>query len=191
MVLMAPRVAKVMTPISGVESRGNKPVVLSDSGFTLLELLIVLSIIVIASAVVLPNITGTESNILAAQVRQTASVFNYARRLAIVKGAPQVATLIQMDPENPDYEEFRGEVIQKATMPPLENLKAEVSFQADINEEPEVLDSISVIFFPQGGSTGGILNFTIDDLAASIRVDPLTGRIAIRYPGEEFDEDDL
>ena len=51
----------------------------------------------IASAIVIPNITGTESNLLTAQVRQTASAFNFARRIAIVKGAPQVATLFQMD----------------------------------------------------------------------------------------------
>lgn len=158
-------------------------------GFTLLELLIVLAIIVIASAIVIPNIRGIESNLLVAQVRQTANAFNYARRIAIVEGAPQLVTLFQLDPEDPDYPEIRGEVLQRATIPLLEDFDAEVSFQFDINAYPEVLDVIQVEFFPQGGSTGGILHFTTEDLSASIRIDPITGKINIRYPGEEFDDD--
>jgi len=158
-------------------------------GFTLLELLIVLGIVALASIVVLPNITRTESNLLVAQVRQTASAFNYARRIAIVEGAPQVATLMQIPLDDPDYSELKGEVIQRATIPLLENYDAEISYQADINEAPEVLDIIELVFFPEGGSTGGILNFSLENLDASIRVDPITGKINIRYPGEEFDEE--
>jgi len=158
-------------------------------GFTLLELLIVLGIVALASIVVIPNITRTESSLLVAQVRQTASAFNYARRIAIVEGAPQVATVIQIPPDDPDYPELKGKVVQRATIPLLENYDAEISYQADINEDPEVLDIIELVFFPQGGSTGGILNFYLDNLDASIRVDPITGEINIRYPGEEFDEE--
>lgn len=188
MVLMVRQAAKVMTPIS----EGDYPRHMSDmnqQGFTLLELLVVLSIILLASTVVIPNITSTESNLLTAQVRQTASAFNYARRIAIVKGSPQVATLIQLDPSDPDYPELRGEIIQKGSVPPLERLDAEVSYQADINAEPEVLDILEITFFPQGGSTGGILRFTLDDLTASILVDPITGRISTYYPGEEIEDD--
>ena len=158
-------------------------------GFTLLELLIVLAIIALASIVVIPSITRTESNLLVAQVRQTASVFKYARRIAIVEGAPQVATLFQIPPDDTDYRELKEEVVQRATIPLLENYDAKISYQADINEDAEVLDIIELVFFPQGGSTGGILNFSLEDLDASIRVDPITGKINIRYPGEEYDEE--
>ena len=158
-------------------------------GFTLLELLIVLGIVALASIVVLPSISRTESNLLVAQVRQTASAFNYARRSAIVEGAPQVATLFRIPPDDPDYPELKLKVIQRATIPLLENYDAKISYQADINEDPEVLDIIELVFFPQGGSTGGILNFSLENLDASIRVDPFTGKINIRYPGEEFDEE--
>ena len=192
MVPMARQAAKVMTPTSG----DNRPGFIAcmrfkrvQRGFTLLELLIVLGIVALASIVVLPNITRTESNLLVAQVRQTASAFNYARRIAIVEGAPQVATLMQIPLDDPDYSELKGEVIQRATIPLLENYDAEISYQADINEAPEVLDIIELVFFPEGGSTGGILNFSLENLDASIRVDPITGKINIRYPGEEFDEE--
>jgi len=189
MVLLA---AKAMTPIS----EGNSPSIPGygkssgkQNGFTLLELLIVLSIVVIASAIVIPNVTSTDNNLLIAQVRQTANAFNYARRIAIVEGSPQVATLIQIPPDDPDYLDLKGKVLQRATIPILESYDAEISFQADINEDPEVLDTIEFVFFPQGGSTGGILNFSLENLDASIRVDPITGRINIRYPGEEFEDE--
>lgn len=177
-----------MTPISGDKYSSLSFHRMKQNGFTLLELLIVLSIIVIASALVIPNITGTDSNLLAAQVRQAASAFNYARRIAIVEGTPQVATLIQMDLDDPDYPVIRGQIVQKSTVPLLEDFVSEISFQADINETPEVLDITEVIFFPQGGSTGGILNFRMGDLTSRIRVDPLTGRIKIYYPGDDIEE---
>jgi len=186
MVLTVNRAAKVMTPIS----EGDYALVVkphNQQGFTLLELLVVLGIILLASTVVIPNITSTESNLLAAQVRQTASAFNYARRIAIVEGSPQVATLIQLDPNDPDYPLLRGEVIQRGSVPPLERLDAQVSYQADINDEPEVLDIIEIEFFPQGGSTGGILHFTMEELTASIVIDPITGRISTFYPGEDWE----
>lgn len=185
---MAFPAAKVMTPISVTSFSRQRHDGTGQLGFTLLELLIVLSIIVIASAVVIPSITSTESNLLVAQVRQTANAYNYARRIAIVQGVPQVASLIQLDTQSPEYSEIRGEVLQRATIPLLEQFDAEVSFQADINEDPEILEVIDITFFPQGGSTGGILHFAMDDLTASIRVDPITGKIQIRYPGEEFDD---
>jgi len=192
MVPMVCQAAKVMTPISA----DSRPVfdacmrfTREQCGFTLLELLIVLGIVALASIVVLPSISRTESNLLVAQVRQTASAFNYARRIAIVEGAPQVATLFRIPPDDPDYPELKLKVIQRATIPLLENYDAKISYQADINEDPEVLDIIELVFFPQGGSTGGILNFSLENLDASIRVDPFTGKINIRYPGEEFDEE--
>jgi len=191
MVLTVFVAAKVMTPISAARLTVTHQGKSCQQGFTLLELLVVLSIIVIASAVVLPSISSMETSQLVAQVRQTANAFNYARRIAIVEGAPQLAILFQMDPDDPDFPDRRGEVLQRATIPLLEQYDAVISFQSDINEDPDVLEIIQLEFFPEGGSTGGILHFTLDDLTASIRVDPLTGKIAVRYPGEEFDDDAL
>jgi general secretion pathway protein H len=192
MVPMVCLAARVMAPISG-DNRPDFGACMrfkrAQCGFTLLELLVVLGIVALASIVVIPNISRTESNLLVAQVRQIASAFNYARRIAIVEGAPQVTTIIQITPDDPDYPDLKGEVFQRATIPLLEIYDAEISYQADINEDPKVLDIIELVFFPQGGSTGGILNLSLENLDASIRVDPITGKINIRYPGEEFDEE--
>ena len=178
-----------MTPISGANPLSQPVHPMKQFGFTLLELLIVLSVIVIASAIVIPNITGTESNLLTAQVRQTASAFNFARRIAIVEGAPQVATLFQMDIDDPDYPNIRGDLMRNSNVPILENFTSEISYQGDINEDPEILEIIEIVFYPQGGSTGGILNFKMGELTARIRIDAITGRINTYYPGEEIEED--
>ncbi|MDG2176575.1 MAG: prepilin-type N-terminal cleavage/methylation domain-containing protein [Gammaproteobacteria bacterium] len=179
-----------MTPISGASPFIQRHRAERLHGFTLLELLVVLSIIVLATAIIIPNISATDNNMLIAQVRQTASAFNYTRRLAIVEAAPQVTTILQMSPDDPDYPDIKGEILQRANVPLLESFDVEITFQEDVNTEPEVMEIIEMVFYPQGGSTGGILNFTFGDLTSSIRVDPITGKIKLYYPGEE-PEDDL
>jgi general secretion pathway protein H len=177
-----------MTPISEDSLSRHRQCAKSQQGFTLLELLVVLSIIILASAVVIPSINSTDNSLLTAQVRQTASAFNYARRMAIVEGAPQLATILQMDPDDPDYPEIKGEILQRAGAPLLEGLDVRVTYQADINDVAEELDVIELIFYPQGGSTGGIISFTLEDITAWIQVDPITGRIHTYYPGDELPE---
>ncbi|MEX2367075.1 MAG: type II secretion system protein, partial [Pseudohongiellaceae bacterium] len=79
------------------------------AGFTLLELVIVMSIIAIALTLVAPNLASTDSRVFMAQVRQASSALNYARRIAIVKSTPSVARFRMLDPDsasrtNPDRE---------------------------------------------------------------------------------------
>ena len=59
------------------------------AGFTLLELLVVLSIIAIATGLIVPNVAITDNGAFNAEIRRAASALTYARRMAIVKGAPQ------------------------------------------------------------------------------------------------------
>ena len=44
-----------------------------------------------------------------------------------------------------------------------------------------MLEPLIVTFFPEGGSTGGTLLLRRDDRAASIHVDPITGRMETAY----------
>lgn len=160
----------------------------SVAGFTLLELLVVLSIIAIAAGLVVPNLSITDNAAFNADVRRAASTLTYARRMAIVKGAPQTATLYALDPESRDYEER----LEKATVNDgrARWLSEEIAlgFQGELELEPEPVDELEVTFFPQGGSTGGLLAFTRDERAALIRIDPITGRIDVAYNGEELDD---
>ena len=71
----------------------------STSGFTLLEILLVMAIIAMASLILVPNMTGIESRTFGAQVREAQSLLNYARRLAVVSGQPSTASLFVSQPE--------------------------------------------------------------------------------------------
>ena len=61
---------------------------IKNDGFTLLEIILVLTIIGLASVLILPNVGGLESRTFSAQARQAASLLNFARRTAIVQGRP-------------------------------------------------------------------------------------------------------
>jgi general secretion pathway protein H len=171
-----------MTPISNYKRQRSR-------GFTLLELLIVLSIIAIGTGLIVPNLGITDNAAFNAEVRSAASALTYARRMAIVKGTPQTTTLFALDPEASDYEErlIEANALKSETRWLSEDL--ELSFQNEVEPDPATVDKMSVTFFPQGGSTGGLLGFSSDERMAVIRVDAITGRIDTAYNGEELDEE--
>ena len=106
MARMARQAAKVMTPISVFDStakvrettavlfRNQRPLSRSprSRGFTLLELLLVLAIVAMASLVVFPNIGGLETRTFNARVREAHTLLNLARRTAVVSGQPSIAS---------------------------------------------------------------------------------------------------
>ncbi len=159
-----------------------------SAGFTLLELLVVLSIIAIATGLVIPNLNITDNSAFNAEVRRAASVLTYARRMAIVEGAPYTATLYALDPEAPDYEERREEAEARDGVARWASAELSLSYQNELDPDPEKIDELTVTFFPQGGSTGGLLGFNRDEREALIRIDPITGRITTAYNGETLDE---
>ena len=161
----------------------------ASPGFTLLELLVVLSIIVIASGLIIPNLSITDNAAFNAEVRRAASALTYARRMAIVKGAPQSTTLFALNPDASVYEELleEAEAIERNARWASEQLA--LSYQGDLDPEPEPVDKLVVTFFPQGGSTGGLIAFNSGDRDAMIRVNAITGRIDTAYNGQELDDE--
>ncbi len=160
-----------------------------NKGFTLLELLVVLSIIAIATGLIVPNLGITENAAFNAEVRRAASILTHARRMAIVKGAPQTAVLYTLDPRAADYEARLEEANAVAEEARWTSEDLSLSFQGELESDPQPVDKLSVTFFPQGGSTGGLIGFSSDRRAAMIRVNAITGRIETAYNGEEFDDD--
>jgi len=172
-------------PTYRIKARSTKSV----TGFTLLELLVVLSIIAIATGLIVPNLAITDNGAFNAEVRNAASALTYARRMAIVKGAPQTTTLFALDSEAPDYDERLVEVNALKTETRWVTEDLELSFQNEVEPDPATVDKMSVTFFPQGGSTGGLLGFSSDERKAMIRVDAITGRIDTAYNGEELEDE--
>lgn len=160
-----------MTPISNVKQHG----------FTLLELMVVLSIIALAVSLTMPNIATSDNSAFNAEIRKALTTLNYARRIAIVQAQPAIA-------------EFRTQTAgSDATTAATDdrnslwfNAEFTLGFQNEFDQVPQATSAIKVIFFPQGGSTGGTLSFTREERVAMIRVDPITGRIDTAYNGEEL-----
>jgi len=157
-----------MTPISGFNRKAYKK--RQQAGFTLLEILLVLTIIGLAGVLIVPNISSLESRTFSAQVRGANNLLNYARRMAVVQGQPATARFIVNDSDAPEdrISPSVGEWI---------SADIAVGFVDSTDKEIEVEDRLDVTFYPEGGSTGGTLFFSQNEDEASIVVDPFTGRI--------------
>jgi prepilin-type N-terminal cleavage/methylation domain-containing protein len=186
----------MMTPTSAFKARQAKTQHPSQAGFTLLEILLVLTIIGMASILVVPNITNLESRNFDAQIRQANSLLNYARRIAVVKGQPAVASFIINSDENGDSIADRGRNRSsrgsEQRLDPSFNRRItpvgewhsegiQIRYRDSSDREVEVEERINITFYPEGGSTGGTLFISLadasDDESIAIEIDPFTGRI--------------
>lgn len=190
-----------MTPTSSVEQRG----------FTLLELLVVLSIIALGVGLIAPNVGLTDNSAFSADVRKAAATLSYARRLAIVQARPVTAELHSLaDAElaaaaaadraaqeadaaalraasnaAPDTAAQDAELQQRRWTSELVHLAIEDELHGAV--QPVAVADLT--FFPQGGSTGGTLHFTRNQRSAVIHISPLTGRIRVAWDGEELPDE--
>lgn len=156
-------------------------------GFTLLEIILVMAIIATASIFVVPNLGGLEARTFNTQVRQAHSLLNYARRTAVVSGQAStvnfnVIPLDEQDSEDNEdgYSSLSNVVAQ------WQGAGIELRFRDSTDREVEIEESTEVTFYPEGGSTGGVLMFTIDDQRGVIDIDPFSGRVTTLDPEEEL-----
>ena len=178
-----------MTPTSRIERRTlrlSHPA--TSAGFTLLELLIVCAVVALALGITMPTLRG-DGGSFRGEVRKVVATLNFARRAAIVEATPWTAALRALDPDAPDYAERKAQLdgLDTSTATPWLSESVQLQYQLDENANGETLDGVDIAFFPQGGSTGGILTLTRANLSARVRVDPITGRIATAYGSEDFD----
>ncbi len=151
-------------PISG----GNR-----ERGFTLLEVLLVLSIIGLAGALLVPRLGNLDGRGFNVEVRSVANLLNHARRNAVVTGNPATISFL---PEPEDGElEYRPPIFS-AGVYSASNI--ELEFRGSTGTREPVLEPLEITFFPEGGSTGGALLLQRGDLGARIDIDPFTGRIS-------------
>ena len=180
---MAPtgrRAGKAMTPTSKTEIRAR--------GFTLLELLVVLALVLVATTLILPNLGTTDNAAFNAQLRRAVVTLTHARRLAIVEATPQVASFHVLDPDSADYGARLQALDGNSSSANWVAGEVALRFQYEANQPAEAADSVDITFFPQGGSTGGVLTLMLGERSARIRVDPITGRIATALGAEDFDD---
>jgi len=151
----------------------------AQRGFTLLEIILVLAIIATASIMIVPNLGGFEARTFNAQLHQAQSLLNYARRTAVVSGQAStvsfnVLTEDEMGRREKDYASVSNIVAQ------WNGEGVTLRFRDSTDRIVDVEEFTEVTFYPEGGSTGGMLLFAQADQTGAIDIDPFTGKISSR-----------
>jgi general secretion pathway protein H len=137
---------------------------------TLLELLIVLSIMAVLAALVVPRFTGgVSSSELKGATREVAAGLRLARSEAL---ATRRETRVMLDLEQRTFQVERD--VRTHALPKQIELKL-FTAQSDL-----VSDKVGAIrFFPDGGSNGGRVTLSAGERKFNVDIDWLTGRVAI------------
>ncbi len=139
-------------------------------GVTLLELLVVLSIMAVVAALVVPMFGGGVSTTdMKSAARQLAAGMRLARSEAV---ATRMETSVTLDLERRTFRVARDP--REYALPAKVELKL-VTAQSDIESEK----TGSIRFFPDGGSNGGRVTLAAGERKYEVDVDWLTGRVAI------------
>ena len=157
-----------MTPF--VRARSEVAPSAASAGVTLLELLIVLSIMAIMAALVLPMFGGGVSTAeLKGAARQVAAGLRLARSEAL---ATRQETRVVLDLEHRTFQIERD--LRLHALPPKIEMKL-FTAQSDL-----VSEKVGAIrFFPDGGSNGGRVTLGAGLRKYDVDIDWLTGRVAI------------
>jgi general secretion pathway protein H len=142
----------------------------ASAGVTMLELLIVLSIMAVVAALVLPLFGGgVSTSELKGAARELAAGLRLARSDAL---ATRQETRVTLDLEHRTFQIERD--ARTHTLPRQIELKL-FTAQSDLVAET----SGAIRFFPDGGSNGGRVTLAAGERKYDVDVDWLTGRVAI------------
>jgi general secretion pathway protein H len=142
----------------------------SARGVTLLEMLVVLSIMAVVAAIVVPVFTGGVSGSeLKGATREVAAGLRLARSEAL---ATRMETRVMLDLENRSFQVERD--------PRTHALPKQIELKLFTAQSDLVSDKVGAIrFFPDGGSNGGRVTLVAGERKFNVDVDWLTGRVAI------------
>ena len=141
-----------------------------NRGFSLIELLIVLVIIGMASALVIPMFgPGVSTTELKSAARQLASGLRLARSEAL---AQRRETFLVLD--------VAGRRFKVDNDPKEHALPRDIELKLFTAQKDLVDENVgSIRFFPDGGSNGGRITVASGERKFEVDVDWLTGRVAI------------
>lgn len=156
------------------------------TGFTLLELLVVLGIMATAAALVTPSIgSGLGSWRLQAAAREVGTLAKFARNQSVARGR-RLQVVLDRSRRLYWLDDVPPIVADPVTAGRLGirvfALPAGVRFgDATIGGARVGEDRVALVFFPRGDSTGGEVR-VLDERGAGygVAVDPVTGRVELR-----------
>ena len=147
-----------------------------DSGFTLIEIMIVLVLAVLIMGVVVPRFSsGTASVQFRSATKEVASGLRYIRMQAVTNNQ-ETEFIFNLD-EN--YYQLSG---REKVFPIPDDIAVTVytTTSLDSNNQQGVIR-----FFPDGSSTGGRITLETEDYKRLIDVNWLTGQVEISDPEAE------
>ncbi|CAH1386512.1 GspH/FimT family pseudopilin [Candidatus Nitrotoga sp. M5] len=142
----------------------------ASAGFTILELLVVLTLMAMVYALAVPMISaGMPGTELKGAARQLAAGLRQARSQAVTR---KVESTLTLDVEKRNFK-VSGDQRQYA-------LPAKLDISLFTAQSELLPDKIGAIrFYPDGSSTGGRITVTSGDRKYDVNVDWLTGQVTI------------
>jgi prepilin-type N-terminal cleavage/methylation domain-containing protein len=148
---------------------------LKQTGFTLLELLLVMAIIAAAVALIAPRLGDNALTQLKVETREMVALLNYARRMAIIQGEVGEVRLYapQKNKKNVKPTKYQsGRWVSRG---------ASLHSADALNKDSK--DAIYVVkFYPGGGSSGGEWVLKRKRFSAKVIVNPITGKVKVDFP---------
>ncbi len=154
------------------------------NGFTLMELMIVMAIIAIASAVIIPRIGSNDGKLYRAQLRTLTTAMNYNRRSAVVLNRPFEMTLFPFAENNLNHNSAKNSA-KKLKKGDWISQGADIQWQAGTKKRLNKVFSIK--YFPQGGATGGTIRLQHGRYIARLIIDGITGKVTIEETSDDPD----
>lgn len=156
------------------------------AGFTLFEMLVVLTIMSLSAALVVPQLAGSLSKMNAGTAaRKIAASLRYARSQAVTEHTPYLSEFDLRENRfevRPTDWETKGKKNPKTAAPSRYRLPDGVRLEldGDYSRGIEKDSKYVILFYPTGGSSGGeILIRDEEERTFTVRVDFITGSVRL------------
>ncbi len=146
-----------------------------------MELLIVLAIIALASAVLIPRIGHNDGKLYQVQLRTLSNALNYNRRNAVILNRPYEMNVFPYQEADEGKEENKSaRAIKKGDW---RSQGAVIQWQTGSRIVPN--KPFKITYFPQGGATGGVIRLQQGRFIALLTIDGITGKVTIKESNED------
>ena len=151
---------------------------MKKNGFTLIEIIVVMAIIAIASAIIIPRLGSNGVTHLKAEVREVAAILNHARQLATIQGQ-EMEVKLYATPSSVDKKKRKpGEWHSRGAE--IHSTSAFAKSNAEKETKTGKNPVYRVLFYPGGGSSGGTFTFKRQNVEIILKVNLITGKVSTK-----------